>query len=221
MPPGPVYNWLAVTHSALVILNHALQYRTAQITRVGSIRVSRRQQRGARGGVYEKTQEEVEDVEEIVPSTGDEPLSPGPNHVQPSSLLHANESWLRQLEIAATPRESLSEIVPEQQLRGDTTVSSMLLEPSSSSTTVPGIAETRPPAAEPPMPAADVNLSSSDAPRLESSRHLQSSKVPSSRIGRLFHYGGIYFHVYLPARSLRLMVRLSRPRSISRLWRSF
>ena len=29
-------------------------------------------------------------------------------------------------------------------------------------------------------------------PRFESPRHLQSSKVPSSRIGRLFHYGGMY-----------------------------
>ena len=28
-------------------------------------------------------------------------------------------------------------------------------------------------------------------PKSESPRHLQSSKVPSSRIGRLFHYGGI------------------------------
>jgi hypothetical protein len=55
-------------------------------------------------------------------------------------------------------------MVPEQQLRGDTTVASMLLEPSSSSTAVRGIAETRPPAAEPPMLAADANLSRSDAP---------------------------------------------------------
>jgi hypothetical protein len=118
----------------------------------------------------------------------------------------------------------------------------MLLEPSSSSTTVPGIAETQPPAAEHPMPATDVNLSRSDAQppqhlpipesdapaddvllinrlnslcilkpillrlkvlttRLESSRHLQSSKVPSSRIGRLFHHGSIYLRAYLPASS--------------------
>ncbi|KAN0118706.1 hypothetical protein V8E52_004817 [Russula decolorans] len=34
----------------------------------------------------------------------------------------------------------------------------MLPEPNSSSITVPGIAETQPPAAEPPMPAADINL---------------------------------------------------------------
>jgi hypothetical protein len=159
MPPGLVYNWLAVAHSALVILDHALQYRAARVTRVGSIRISQSRKRGARGGVYEKAQQGVKDVEEIVPSTADGPLSSEPTHVQPSSLLHANEAWLRQLGILTTPRASLSEMAPERQLRGDMTVASMLLEPSSSSTTVRGIPETRPPAAEPPMTAADVNLS--------------------------------------------------------------
>jgi hypothetical protein len=71
-----------------------------------------RRKRGARAGVYEKTQQGMKDFEEIVPLIADEPLSSEPTHVQPSSLLHANE------------------------LRGDTTVVSMLLEPSSSSTTV-------------------------------------------------------------------------------------
>ena len=92
--------------------------------------------------MYEKTQEEVKDVEEKVPSTADEPLSSEPNSYP--TLLHPNEAWLRQLEIAVTPRTSLSEMVPEHQLPNDTTGASMLLEPSSSSTTVPGIAETRP-----------------------------------------------------------------------------
>jgi hypothetical protein len=128
-----------------VVLDHALQYRAARVTRVGSIRISQSQKRGARGGVYEKAQQGVmKDVEEVVPSTADESLSSEPTHVQPSSLLHANEAWLRQLETPTTPRATLSEMVPEQQLRGDTTVTSMLLEPSSSSTTVRGIAETRP-----------------------------------------------------------------------------
>jgi hypothetical protein len=188
MPPGPVYNWLAVAHSALVILDHALQYRAAQVTRgvLPSTHVSQSRQPGARGGgaggVFEKAQQEeveveveVKDVvEEMVPSTAtaDDPLSSEPTLVQQSSLLRANEAWLRQLEIAVTPRTSRSEMVPELQLRGDTTVASMLLEPGSSSTTVPGIAETRPPPAaeEPPIPAADVNLSRSDAPP---SQHLQ------------------------------------------------
>ena len=162
MPPSPVHSWLAVVHSALLILDHALQYRAAQVTRgVESIRVSQSRQRGVRGGgggggVYEKTRaEEAKDP--------DEPLSSEPFHVQPSSLFHANEAWLRQLEIAATPRTPFPETVSDQQLRGDTTVASMLLEPSFSSTTVPGIPETRPPAAEPPPTrAADVNLSISD-----------------------------------------------------------
>jgi hypothetical protein len=74
MPPGPLYNWLAVAHSALVILDHALQYRAAQVTRVGSIRVSPSRQRGARSDVYEKTQEDAKDVEEIVPSTTEPPM---------------------------------------------------------------------------------------------------------------------------------------------------
>ncbi len=132
MPPGPVYSWLAVAHSALVILD-----------------------------------------------------------VQPSSLLHANEAWLRQLEIASTPRTSFSEMVPEQQLRGDTTVASVLLEPSSSSTTVPGIAETRPPAAELPIPSADVNLSRLDAPP---SQHLQipESDAPVVDVLLVNHLNSLY-----------------------------
>jgi hypothetical protein len=189
MPPGPVYGWLAVVHSALVIIDHALQYRAAQVTRgVGGIRVPQSRQRGVRGGGgYEKTQEEeevvvvVRDIEEMVPSTADEPLPSEPTHVQPSSLLHANEAWLRQLEIVATPRTSLSEMVPELQLRGYTTVTSMLLEPSFSPTTVSGIAEARLPAAEPRTPAADfVNLSRSDAPP---SQHVQIPESDAPVVG--------------------------------------
>jgi hypothetical protein len=161
MPPGPVYNWLAVAHSALVI---ALQCRAAQVTRVGSVRVAQGPRRGARGGVYEGTQEEVKDVEEMVPSTADKLLSSEPTHVQPSSLLHANEAWLRQLEIAATPRTSLFETVSEPQVRGDTTVAPTLLQPSSTSTTILSTAAARPPAA---------NLSTFDAPP---SQHLPISE---------------------------------------------
>ena len=165
MPPGPVYNWLAVAHSAFVILEHALRYRTAQVTRVGSICVPQSRQRGARGSVYEKTQEEVKDVEELVASTADEPRSFEPPFVQPSSLLHANEAWLRQLEIAATPRTSLLETVSDPQVRDDASVASTLLQQSSRS---------RPPSTDHRMLTADVNLSILDTPP---SQHL---KIPDS-----------------------------------------
>lgn len=180
MPPGPVYNWLAVAHSALVI---ALQCRAAQVTRVGSVRASQSPQPGTRGGVYEKTQEEVKDVEEIVPSTADEPLSSEPTLVQPSSLLHANEAWLRQIEIAATPRTSLFESVSESRVRDDTTVASTLLQPSSTSTTILSTAATRPPAAEP------LNLSIPDAPP---SQHLPIPESDAAQDDVLL-IGHLYF----------------------------
>ena len=108
----------------------------------------------------------------MVPSIADEPLTSELTHVQPSSLLHANEAWLRQLEMAATPQTPLSGVVPEQQLRGDATAASILRDPSSSLTAVPGIADTRPPADS--IPIADVMLSRSDA---HPSQYLQ---VPES-----------------------------------------
>ena len=169
MPPGPVFNWLAVAHSALVILDHALQFRAAQVARVGGIRPSKSRQQarggGGGGGISENGKEAKEVVEELVTRIADESPS-GPIYVQPSSLLHANDAWLRQLEIAATPQTSLLKTVSEQQLRRHTSGASTLLEPS---TSVPTTAEAKPPAAEPLTFAVDdVNLFRPDAP---SSQH--------------------------------------------------
>ena len=157
MPPGPAFNWLAAAHSALVILDHALQYRAAQVTRVPGIRVSQSRQRVRSDGVYKNGWVEKDVVEEqLVTPTADEPPS-GPTHVLASSLLHANDAWLRQLEIAATPQTPLPETVLEQQ---HTAVDSTPLEPKF---TISATAEARPPAVEPVVLAADVNLSRLDA----------------------------------------------------------
>lgn len=183
MPPGSVYNWLAVAHSALAILDHALQYRAAQ---VGSIRVSQVRQQGARGGVYEKTKDEVkDDVEELFASTADEPHSSDPTFVRPSSLLHANEAWLRQLKIAATPRTSSFETISEPQVRGGATVASTLPQPSSTSTTILDSTAERPPATEPLILTADVNLSSSDTP---ASQNLSIPKSDAPHDDVLLHH---------------------------------
>lgn len=182
MPPGPVYNWLAVAHSALVILDHALQYRAAQ---VGSIRVSQSRQRGTRSGVFEKTNGEVKDVEELLASTADEPLSSDPTFVRPSSLLHANKAWLRQLEIAATPQTSLLETTPEPQVRGGATVASTLPQPSPTSTTIPDPGAGRLPVTEPLILTADVNLSLSDTP---ASQNLSIPKSDAHHDDVLFHH---------------------------------
>jgi hypothetical protein len=106
--------------------------------------------------MYENTQE---DVEAILSSTADEPL---PRDQLLSNRAH--ETWFRQLEIAATPRTSSSERVPEQQPLGDTTEASTTRAGLLPDNHFPGIAETRLPAAEPPMPVVNINLSRSDAP---------------------------------------------------------
>jgi hypothetical protein len=248
MPPGPVYNWLAVAHSALVILDHALQHRVSQVTRVGGIGVPQgtkraRDEYGNNRG--------AKDVEEPV-TPADESLSPAPTYVRPSSLLHANEAWLRQLKISVTPTTQLFEAASERQLRGDATGTSTPVELNSTSSILPASAEPGPPAADTLTPASGVDVSSLDAPpfrhspiaesdappndvfipqlpfsvtlksevnspqalvsRPESSRLLQSSKVPSSRIGRLFHYGGAT-HNPLARAKLGLILRRLRPRS--------
>jgi hypothetical protein len=178
MPPGPAFNWLAVAHSALVILDHALQHKTAQVTRVGGIRISQCQKRTR--DPYKSDRRE-KDEEELVTPTDESPTQ-GLTHVRPSSLLHANEAWLRQLEVAATPLASMLETILEQQSRDKRTEASEPLEPNSTLSTLPTTAKARSHAADPLDPlvlAADIELSGLDVsspqdpqvPELQASPH--------------------------------------------------
>jgi hypothetical protein len=82
MPPGRAYNWLTVAHSALQVLDHALAYRAAQVQ---LIRVSQNQRRSQN-------------------NHNNEPTTHSPEaFVQQSTLLEANEAWLRQLQVRAAP----------------------------------------------------------------------------------------------------------------------
>jgi len=153
MPPSPVFNWLAVAHSALVILDHALQHRAAQVARVGGIRVSQSQKRT--NGLHESEQG-GKAVEELITPIDESP--PLPTYVQPSSLLHANEAWLRQIEITGTPLASLLETFIEQQVRERTEISEPL-QPNSTSPALPTTAEANLHEADSLVPAADINAS--------------------------------------------------------------
>ena len=154
MPPSPVFNWLAVAHSALVILDHALQHRAAQVARVGSIRVSQGQ--GRPSALHEREQGGKAVEELVTPTDGSPP--PVSNYVQPSSLLHANEAWLRQIEITATPLASLLETSIKQQVRETTKVPEPL-QPISTSTALPTAAETKLHEADSHFHTADMNPS--------------------------------------------------------------
>ncbi|KAI9435456.1 ABC1-domain-containing protein [Lactarius indigo] len=184
MPPGAAYNWLTVAHSALQVLDHALKYRAAQVqlTRLPTTRVSQNQ--------------DCEDNQGV-----NEPASPPQAFAQQSSLHQANEAWLGQLQIAATLLPPLSGTQ----------------EPNSVATAFSTEAEAKPPGplvleaetntlqrndplpqglpAQDALPKISVHSTINPlqelSPHPESERRLQSSKVPSSRIGRLFHYGGL------------------------------
>jgi hypothetical protein len=185
MPPGPVFNWLAVAHSALVILDHALQHRAAQITRVGGIRVvqTQKQSRGLREG------ERREKDEEEPAAATDESHSQGSSaYVLPSSLLHANEAWLKQIEVVATPLASLLNTVLEHQPRDERTEASKLRKPNSTSTTLPITAEAGPHAADPLVPAANTNFSRADVPLFQDPHTPESNVPPHDVLNRLLCY---------------------------------
>jgi hypothetical protein len=77
MPPGPVYNWLAVAHSLTQIFEHAAQYRTTQLALTAT------STRRSEGSVTAGPPEHIP-------------------RVQQSSLYEANEAWFRQLSIPAS-----------------------------------------------------------------------------------------------------------------------
>jgi hypothetical protein len=174
MPPGPVYNWLAVAQSALVILDHALKHRAAQVARVGGIPSSQSQKR-TRGPDESKQGEE--DAKERV-STTDESHSQGSStYVLPNSLLYANEAWLKQIEVVATPLASLLETALEPQLRHERIESSKPREPNTTLAALPTTAEVGPHAADSFTLSADTNLSRLDVPSSQD-LHIPGSYAP-------------------------------------------
>ena len=216
MPPGRAYNWLTVGHSALQVLDHALAYRTAQLQ---LNRVSQNQRRSQN-------------------DQGDN----GPEAfrvVQQSTLLEANEAWLRQLQFRATPLPPPSVTVLEAPgSPGATAASSPTgLSPQAAAAAFSTVdapdpvvleAETKIPQRHDPLPQVVAEVSPPQDVRpttilrlnypknqnplqvfsshTESERHLHSSKVPSSRIGRLFHYGGTYIRGWYPVLRLTSVI---------------
>jgi hypothetical protein len=132
---------------------------------VGGIRVSQSQKRPS---ALHESERGGKAVEELVTPTDESP-PPVSNYVQPSSLLHANEAWLRQIEITATPLASLLETFIKQQVR-ETTEIPEPLQPNSTSTALPAAAEANLHEADSHFPTADIDPSRLAIP---SSRDLQ------------------------------------------------
>lgn len=86
MPPGPLYNWLAIAHSVVDILEHAAQLRCQQLAQAGSSLGKTRHNEKGRG-------QGVETEGEIVNST---------RLVVPDTLHRVDEDWRRQLSLRSS-----------------------------------------------------------------------------------------------------------------------
>ncbi|TFK83858.1 ABC1-domain-containing protein [Polyporus arcularius HHB13444] len=172
MPPGPAYNWLCVAHSLCDILGHAAHIRAAQLARTG---------RAGPEQLSRKRKRDEPPAEQPVAKPSAVSKAASPDVVRPPEV---------------TPVVLPPSPAPAPSVPADATPAASV------------VVDIRPPALpaqafqkkpEPEVPSVgDVSASTSipdpgesiilDSPR---ARNLQSSKVPSSRIGRLFHYGGL------------------------------
>ncbi|KAI0041678.1 ABC1-domain-containing protein [Auriscalpium vulgare] len=190
MPPGSLYNWLTVAHSALEVLEHAALHRSAQLPRPGFVGLGQKQRRTA----------EDEPTPSAAAGASPEPAQKSPPVIPPDSL--SRTKTIRMEQVSDMP-VVLRDQVPIS-LTHDSKPSASL--PQSPHTLVAELASAdarKLVAASDPVLALPFATSTSSLVQSDeiipdilvspptTSRHLQSSKVPSSRIGRLFHYGGL------------------------------
>ncbi|CCM05951.1 uncharacterized protein FIBRA_08190 [Fibroporia radiculosa] len=198
MPPGPAFNWFCVAHSVVDILSNAAHIRASQLVATAGRpipgkeaisrewrgqRIATEQPETSTASLSQRTEHAVQFTEAKVPSTADS-----------SHLIRDKISF----DLPETSDLGLRDPVLRAGVDPSFPITLQTLEPSlgpqhstgfsdvSSSPTNAPFESTN---ASPPknMPMSDANASAIPLP----TRHLQSSKVPASRIGRLFHYGGL------------------------------
>ncbi|GBE87014.1 Protein ABC1 homolog, mitochondrial [Sparassis crispa] len=208
MPPGPAFNWFCVASSVVDILSNAARIRATQVTSRTGTRVvvvnaehQTRKQDLKLGRVSkvetppshflatsevkveaEHTSSKLRDSSESEPSVL---LSEIPLTQAVGTSLTTGPTPSSQQTIPL-PQQTIRE-VPQATILGEDMVQMSYEENNATpllaqeSTGVDAIIYS-------PIPSDDPTPATLENPVV---RHLQSSKVPSSRIGRLFHYGGL------------------------------
>ncbi|KAF8900498.1 ABC1 family-domain-containing protein [Gymnopilus junonius] len=183
MPPGPAYNWFCVLHSTAEILSNAARYRATQLTSTSSSYAHPRKRRRTEDFVEEQAQQEIQ----VSDATSIEHASP--NTVVDKADIVLSESVVRE---AQRERVELEEARPAELTAtfdasrpSGTTSGTTVAVPVAGTIALRSIKEED--VREEPEPS---HIPTQIYP-VPVSRDLQSSKVPSSRIGRLFHYGGL------------------------------
>lgn len=181
MPPGPAYNWLCVVCSATDIISRAARIRATQLAPRSSPLTAKKRKESPEG----RSQKSLHDTE------ADAPVITS-NRLDTEKVHSAHRTTDLNVDRFAFPQEL--QVPPSVALSstGSTeAVQNLTRHESGSSLEIPtdkwkssALGGIHPD--ESPL-AYNVDSPLYSLP----SRNLQSSKVPSSRIGRLFHYGGL------------------------------
>ncbi|KAF5376145.1 hypothetical protein D9615_007657 [Tricholomella constricta] len=173
MPPSPAYNWFCVLCTTANILSHAARHRASQIAPQTAVCLQHRR-------------------ETVEPKPFKPPRAKAPT-IDPSHTTSSRQ-FIKE-RVAPTPVKSDSPaqypVIPNRSAELDFTANA---EP------IIGTLSNEPESDISLSPSLDVSSEGTPATELSKkppqefiapTRNLQSSKVPSSRIGRLFHYGGL------------------------------
>ncbi|PPQ93501.1 hypothetical protein CVT25_005242 [Psilocybe cyanescens] len=180
MPPSPAYNWFCVLASTAEILSSAARYRAAQLNpNYLATSYANPRKRRTEDTEKQKQQDSQTPVEKI----------PTPNHA-------VQETVVEDIEPTVAPAPVIERVVVVQEIqlpKEDTRSPSVQPLPVADESVLDRVTlrveeeVVKEPVVQKPLPSA-ADLTPYPLPV---SRNLQSSKVPSSRIGRLFHYGGL------------------------------
>ncbi|KAF8169115.1 ABC1 family-domain-containing protein [Mycena galopus ATCC 62051] len=201
MPPGPVFNWLCVASSACDILVHVARIRASQIalqnTRASGIKRTTARQSPPAQDASEGLKSAKWALENSVDAVQDSSVASALSGAKPAVLDTKIES--KNAPVIQNPR------VIDGGLARNPAISFVApaVSPVPASDTLEATLQTRHDPIEgdskpllneevpeePPLELERLPELSDDSP--VSTRQLQSSKVPSSRLGRLFHYGGL------------------------------
>ncbi|KAF9064738.1 ABC1 family-domain-containing protein [Rhodocollybia butyracea] len=188
MPPGPGYNWICVLSSAAEIVGHAARYRASQLTRLPRDARPLQKNEGvtlqdSRNG----SKETVEERWEIKGRNNQKEAAPLPpfmssRTIEKSDEVHKEEPFSR---FASAVLPETSSLPPAYPMLSIEQRPEAVAESPPVTLTEPSVADAAE-VAEPitvilePVPIPSFNRNT-----------LQSSRVPSSKLGRLFHYGGL------------------------------
>ncbi|KAG6828186.1 hypothetical protein H0H92_008845 [Tricholoma furcatifolium] len=193
MPPSPAYNWFCVLCSAANILSHAAHHRATQAAPNAAVWLRRRQEVVASDLAQtrpQKPKSASETTSHILQKTVETVTHPTK---EGSSTFTVTETRVQE------PTVVVSSVVAETEFKPDD-APFIPQPPENSGETCDQAQGTTSGIVPPASHVTEVVLEkdSEKRPPISSSdefvvpvRNLQSSKVPASRIGRLFHYGGL------------------------------